>query len=109
MTNRIMNEPNTIYIYRGFNAGHVLLAMVAGAVAGAGVAFLTAPSSGAAARTRIRTMAHDTSEAAQHVPEAVRKATEAAREAFIATLELGDDAEVVVKSKRHARQGHAPV
>lgn len=105
-----MSESHTIY--RGFNAGHVLLALFAGAVAGAGVAVLTAPSSGAATRDRIRTIAHDTNNAAHHVPEAVRKATEAAREAFITALELGggddDDEEVVViKRKRSARQSNA--
>jgi gas vesicle protein len=104
-----MNESHTIY--RGFNAGHVLLALFAGAVAGAGVAVLTAPSSGAATRDRLRTIAHDTNNAAHHVPEAVRKATEAAREAFVTALELGADADdeevVVIKRKRSARQGNA--
>jgi gas vesicle protein len=101
-----MNE--SITTYRGFNAGHMFLAMFAGAVAGAGVAYLTAPYSGATTRTRLRTMAHDTNETAHQVPEAVRKATEAARDAFVAALELGDEPEpVIVNSKGKSRQDHA--
>jgi gas vesicle protein len=104
-----MNE--SITTYRGFNAGHMFLALFAGAAAGAGVAYLTAPYSGAATRNRLRTMAHDTNEAAHLVPEAVRKATEAARDAFISALELEGEAEaepvLVVNSKRRARDDHA--
>jgi gas vesicle protein len=103
-----MNEPNN-HVYRGFNAGHVCLALLAGAVAGAGVAYLTAPQSGLSTRNRLRTIVHDTNETAHRVPDAVRKATEVAREAFVNALDLDvneeEDVEVVVtKRKRGDRK-----
>jgi gas vesicle protein len=72
----------------GFNAGHLLLALMGGAIAGAGVAYLTAPSTGAETRHRMRLMAHDTNLAVQRMPGAVRRASEAARDAFVSALEL---------------------
>ena len=89
----------------GFNTGHLLLALVTGAVAGAGVAYLTAPYSGAGTRTRLHTIAHDTNAAAHRVPDAVRKATQAAQEAFIAALDLGEDEEpeVTVSKRKRAK------
>ncbi len=81
-----MKEETTV-VYRGFNAGHVLLALLGGAAAGAAVAYLTAPRSGEDQRRRLRAMAEDTRDTAHRVPAALRKATEAAREAFIAALE----------------------
>jgi gas vesicle protein len=38
----------------GFNAGHVLLAIMGGAIAGAGVAYLTAPATGQETRYRTK-------------------------------------------------------
>jgi gas vesicle protein len=72
----------------GFNAGHVLLALMGGAIAGAGVAYLTAPAAGRETRHRVRLMAQDTNETVKHLPDAVRRASEAARDAFVEALEL---------------------
>jgi gas vesicle protein len=80
-----MNDNNN---HSGLNAGHVLLALVGGAIAGAGVAYLTAPASGAETRQRMRGMAHETNIAMHRMPDAVRRATEAARDAFVEALEL---------------------
>lgn len=72
----------------GFHAGHLILALMGGALAGAGVAYLTAPASGQETRHRMRLMAHDTNLAVHRMPEALRRATEAAREAFVGSLEM---------------------
>jgi gas vesicle protein len=79
-----MNDHND----SGFNAGHVFLALMGGALAGAGVAYLTAPAAGVETRHRMRVMAHDANLAVHHMPDALRRATEAAREAFTEALEL---------------------
>ena len=86
--------------HSGFHAGHVLLALMGGAIAGAGVAYLTAPASGAETRQRMRVMAHDTNVAAHHLPDAVRRATEAARDAFVEALELEEAPETMSKGRR---------
>lgn len=93
-----MRESNS----HGFNAGHILLALMGGAVAGAGVAYLTAPAAGEQTRQRMRLMAHDTSETAKHLPEAVRRASEAARDAFVEALELEEGEATVAKSRPKA-------
>jgi gas vesicle protein len=97
-----MSESNTIY--RGFNAGHLLLALFGGAVAGAGVAYLTAPNSGEETRTRMRSMAHDGNVAVHRMPDAVRKASDAARDAFVEALALAQAEEepVLAKSRKRA-------
>ena len=70
-----------------------LIAVLTGAAAGAAAAYLTAPRSGAESRRRLQAMAEDTRETAHRVPEALRKATEAARQAFNEALrEAGDGA-----------------
>jgi gas vesicle protein len=84
----------------GLNAGHILLALMGGAIAGAGVAYLTAPASGRETRHRVRLMAHDTGESVRHLPEAVRRASEAARDAFVEALELEEGEVTVAKSRR---------
>jgi gas vesicle protein len=81
-----MKEPVVVET-RGYGAGHVLLALLGGAMAGAAVAFLTAPRSGAESRRKLRAIADDTRDTVARVPTAVRKATEAAREAFNDALE----------------------
>lgn len=81
-----MKEENTV-VYRGFDAGHVMLALLGGAVAGAAIVYLTAPRSGEDTRRRLRTVAEDTRDAAHRIPGALRKATEAAREAFVKALD----------------------
>lgn len=83
----------------GLNAGHILLALMGGAIAGAGVAYLTAPSSGQETRHRMRLMAQDTNETVRHLPEAVRRASEAARDAFVEALELEEGEATMAKSQ----------
>lgn len=96
-----MSEENTVY--RGFHAGHLLLALFGGAIAGAGVAYLTAPASGADTRNRMRGMAQDTNAAAHRMPDAVRKASEAARDAFVDALALAEEEQpALVKSRKRA-------
>jgi gas vesicle protein len=73
--------------YRGFGFGQVLLAALTGAAAGAAVAYFTAPASGEASRRRIRDAVDGTRENAARLPVALRRATEAAREAFTEALE----------------------
>jgi gas vesicle protein len=67
---------------RGPGFGHLFIALLGGAAAGAAVAYLTAPRSGAESRERIQALAEDTRDTVGRVPEALRKATQAAREAF---------------------------
>jgi gas vesicle protein len=90
-----MNEHND----SGFNAGHVFLALMGGALAGAGVAYLTAPAAGVETRQRMRGMAHEANLAVHHMPEALRRATEAAREAFTEALELEEGTVTAAKSR----------
>jgi gas vesicle protein len=86
----------------GLNAGHILLALMGGAIAGAGVAYLTAPSSGQETRHRMRLMAQDTNETVKHLPEAVRRASEAARDAFVEALELEEGEATMAKGRPKA-------
>jgi gas vesicle protein len=73
--------------------GRLLIAALGGAAAGALTVYLTAPRSGADTRGRIQAVADDARAAVERVPSALRKATEAAREAFNAALAEGDDSE----------------
>jgi gas vesicle protein len=73
--------------YRGFGFGQILLAALTGAAAGAAVAYLTAPASGEDSRRRLREAVDGTKENAVRLPIALRRATEAAREAFTEALE----------------------
>jgi gas vesicle protein len=66
--------------------GHLFLAMLGGAAAGAAAAYLTAPRSGLETRQRLQAVADDTRGTVERVPLALRKATEAARDAFNDTL-----------------------
>lgn len=94
----------------GFHAGHLLLAMMGGAIAGAGVAYLTAPATGEQTRSRMRLMAHDTNMAFQRMPDALRRATDAAREAFVGALDMehaGEEEEEggrVTQNKRRSQK-----
>jgi len=80
-----MNEIN-----RG-NPAALFLAFLAGALAGAAVALLTAPQSGRETRDRLKGLGRDAAGRATHVPEALNqayaRAARAARQAFIETLE----------------------
>jgi len=71
--------------------GHFLLALLGGAAAGATVAYFTVPRSGADSRRRIHDVADDARETATRFPLALRRATEAARDAFNETLRDGAD------------------
>jgi gas vesicle protein len=66
--------------------GHLFLAMLGGAAVGAAAAYLTAPRAGLETRRRIQAVADDARGTAERVPLALRKATEAARDAFNETL-----------------------
>ena len=83
-----MREKQTIE-YRGFGFGHVLLAALTGAAAGAAAAYLTAPASGEESRRRLRDAVEGTKDGVGRMPLALRRATEAAREAFSEALEEG--------------------
>lgn len=71
---------------RGPDLSHLLVALLGGAAAGAAVVYLTAPRSGAESRRRIQSLADDAHDTAVRLPVALRKATEAARDAFEASL-----------------------
>ena len=73
----------------------LLVAMLGGATAGAVAVYLTAPRSGADSRRRLQAVADDTRDTVQRVPAALRKATEAARDAFNEALREADDVRVV--------------
>jgi gas vesicle protein len=70
----------------GFTGGQMLLAFLGGAAAGAAVALLTAPRSGAETRQLIGSTATSGKEAAKRIPEASHSAAEAAKEAFVQTM-----------------------
>ena len=76
---------------RGPGFGHFLVALLGGAAAGAAVVYLTAPRSGAESRQRIQSAANGARDTAGRLPIALRKATEAARDAFEETLREGAD------------------
>ena len=71
---------------------HLVLAVLGGAAAGAVAAYLTAPRSGVESRRRLQAVADDTRATVHRVPKALRKATEAARDAFDEALRANDDA-----------------
>jgi gas vesicle protein len=73
--------------------GQLFFAMLGGAAVGAVAVYLTAPRSGVDSRRRLQAVADDTRDTVQRVPVALRKATEAAREAFNEALRTGDDAQ----------------
>ena len=76
-----MNENNA-----GFSGNQVLAAFLGGAVAGAAVALLTAPRSGAQTRALIREKALASGESAARIPKALQGAVGAARDAFSESL-----------------------
>jgi len=69
--------------------GRFLMALLGGAAAGATVAYFTAPRSGPDNRQRIHDVADTARETATRLPVALRRATEAARDAFNDTLREG--------------------
>ena len=71
----------------GFRGRHVVYALVGGALAGAIAAYLTAPTSGAELRARLLSTGERGRDKARHLPSAIKAATLAAQEAFVAALE----------------------
>jgi gas vesicle protein len=71
--------------------GTFLIALLGGAAAGATVAYFTTPRSGADSRRRIHDVADEARETATRLPIAVRRASEAARDAFNEALREGAD------------------
>jgi gas vesicle protein len=84
MSSNASNPPS------GPGFGPFLLALLGGAAAGAAAAYLTAPRSGTESRRRLQAAADDARVTVARVPAALRKATEAARDAFDEALH--DDA-----------------
>ena len=75
----------------GFSGSQVLLAFVGGAAAGAVVALLTAPQSGAKTRAMLRDRAIQSGESAARFPTALQGAIGAASDAFGNSLTKGLD------------------
>jgi gas vesicle protein len=75
----------------GYHGGHLALAFLGGAAAGAAVALLTAPQSGAKSRALIRERVLTTGESAAQLPTALQGALSAARDAFNESLSKGLD------------------
>jgi gas vesicle protein len=67
---------------QGYGAAHLLLAFLGGAAAGAAVALLTAPKSGRETRERVGNLVRSGKDKTMQLPDAVKAATSAAREAF---------------------------
>ena len=80
-----------------YGGAHLLLAFLAGGVAGAAVALLSAPQSGPDARGTLRGWARTAQGKAVRVPDALRNAyndaSAAARKAFVEALAQENDAE----------------
>jgi len=70
-----------------YSGAHLLLAFLAGGIAGAAVALLAAPQSGTDTRGTLRGWARDAQGKAVRVPDAMRRiyadASEAAKKAFV--------------------------
>ncbi|MBT9558405.1 MAG: YtxH domain-containing protein [Myxococcales bacterium] len=71
----------------GFSGSQLALAFLAGAAAGAAVALLTAPRSGAETRAQIRDFTARSRDRATSMPKALKGAALAARDAFNVALE----------------------
>ena len=72
---------------KGFTGKQLALALLGGAAIGAAVALLLAPRSGRELRSRMKELALSSKEKASRIPKAFGEATDAAREAFVGTLE----------------------
>jgi gas vesicle protein len=73
-----------------YSGAHLLLAFIAGGIAGAAVALLSAPQSGPQTRDSLRGLAKDAQGKAVKVPDALRRAyadaSDAAKKAFSASF-----------------------
>ena len=72
---------------QGFTGGHLLIAAVGGALVGAVVALLLTPKTGAEVRSRIKDLAAASKERLSRVPTKFGEASDAARDAFVDTLD----------------------
>ena len=76
--------------HENYGGGHLLLAFIAGGIAGAVAALLLAPQSGSETREQLRGFAHDARGKAARVPVAMRRAyrdaSDAAKKAFNETF-----------------------
>jgi gas vesicle protein len=72
---------------QGFTGGQLLVVAAAGALIGAAVALLLTPKTGAELRSRIKDLAATSKEKMSRVPQAFGEAKDAAREAFVTTLD----------------------
>jgi gas vesicle protein len=79
---------------RGFSGSQIALAFLGGVAAGAAVAMLTAPRSGRETREQIGGYIRRGKQKTTQLPEAVRSATRAAKEAFDGELAEPDVIEV---------------
>lgn len=70
----------------GFGAGQLFLAFLGGAAAGAAVALLTAPRSGRDTRAQLAGYVHTGRDKSLQLPQAVKAASAAARDAFTETM-----------------------
>jgi gas vesicle protein len=86
--------------HSGFSGSQMILAVLGGAVAGAAVAYLTAPKSGRETRAEIKAIARDVrdqvtevvkdgTDTVRHLPGAVKVAGSAARTAFVDKMREG--------------------
>lgn len=73
-----------------YSGAHLLIAFIAGGIAGAAVALLAAPQTGTQTRDSIRGLAKDAQGKAVKVPDALRRAyadaSDAAKKAFSASF-----------------------
>jgi len=77
--------------YGEANGSKVLIAFLAGAIAGAMTALLTAPRSGRETRTRIRQLASEQAAKVSRARGAMVEATNAAKNAFTDAVSAGED------------------
>lgn len=80
-------DPQNTTQREGFRGRHLFYALMGGATVGAITALLTAPASGAELRDKLRASGQKGRDKVRHLPEAIRSATVAAEEAFVAALE----------------------
>jgi gas vesicle protein len=72
--------------YKGFGAGQIFLAFLGGAAAGAAVALFTAQKTGRETRAQLGGYLHAGREKTLQLPQAVKAASVAARDAFTETM-----------------------
>lgn len=86
----------------GASAGTVLLAFLAGAVAGAAVALLYAPTSGQETREYLGSKAREGRERASAIAERVRQVINESRETLANAIERGREAYQQARARENA-------